>query len=276
MALLGRNNRLVLNRFVEFGAYVDGGDLGEILLPKRSIPPDAKAGDIIEAFIYRDSEDRLIATTRVPYAEVGDCAFLEVVAVNAVGAFLDWGLEKDLFAPFAEQRRKMKVGQRHVVYLYIDNSDRIAASSKLRKFLPTTTDEYEVGEEVDLIVSAHTELGYEAAIDDLYLGMVFENDALSQLEVGMRTTGYIKNIRADGKINLCLQPPLQTRGDLGDQILDSLRARGGSSSITDKSTPDEIFAEYAVSKRAYKQALGALYKARQIVIEPGKISLVED
>lgn len=275
MALLGHTNRVRITRFVDFGAFLDGGNLGEILLPKKSVPPGAAVGDMLEAFIYRDSDDRLIATTDVPYAEVDTCAFLEVVQVNNVGAFMNWGLEKDLFVPYGEQRAKMKVGRRYAVVLYVDNTDRIAATTKFRKHLPSTSPAYALGDEVALFIANRTDLGWEAAIDDRVLGMVFENDALIDLEVGMRTTGYIKNIRADGRINLVLQPPLETRRDLGDRIIDDLRASGGVSKLTDKSSPDEIFAAYNVSKRAYKQALGGLYKQRRIVLKHGRIELAE-
>lgn len=273
MAILGRTNRIRINRFVDFGAYLDGGDLGEILLPTRWVPEGAAAGALIEAFVYRDSEDRLIATTDAPLAEVDDCAFLEVIAVNSVGAFMNWGLEKDLFVPFGEQRRKMKVGSRYVVILYVDNTGRIAASSKLRKFLPSTSTDYQIGDEVEILVSTRTDLGFEAVIEDDVLGMVFESDALDQLTIGMRTMAHIKGVRPDGKVNLAMQAPLATRADLSDQILAALKEAGGSLSLTDKSPPDEIFAAFGVSKRAYKQALGALYKARRIVIEQGKITM---
>jgi predicted RNA-binding protein (virulence factor B family) len=275
MAFLGRTNRIRLKRFVDFGAYLESENLGEILLPQKYVPEGSEEGDWVEAFIYRDSEDRLIATTTVPYAEVGECAYLEVVQVNRVGAFLDWGLPKDLFVPFAEQHQRMKRGEKRVVYLYVDNTDRIAASERLDRFLPSTTDEYEAGDEVELLISRHTELGYEAVIDDTCLGMVFENDALSQLEAGTRISGYIKNVRSDGKIDLSLQPPLETRDELSERILADLRASGGKSTLTDKSSPDEIFEKYGVSKRAYKRAIGGLYKARLIRIEKGSIELTE-
>lgn len=273
MALLGRTNTLTINRFVDFGAFLEGGELGEILLPKRYVPRGAGEGDSVEVFVYRDSEDRLIAATTRPFAEVGDCANLEVVQVNNVGAFLNWGLEKDLFVPYAEQRRPMKVGSRYVVYLYIDNTGRIAATTKLRKHLPATSKDYVVGDPVNLFVVGRTPLGWEVAIDDAVLGMVYESDALTKLRPGMRLSGYLKERRTDGRLNVSLQPPEPDRDDLADRIIANLQARGGTSDLTDKSSPDEIFAAYRVSKRAYKAALGSLYKQRLIRIESDHIAL---
>lgn len=275
MALLGRTNRLPIGRFVDYGVYLESDNLGEILLPKRYLPKDAEVGDWLEAFIYRDSEDRLIATTETPKVEVGECAYLEVVDVNRVGAFVDWGLPKDLFVPYAEQHQEMKAGERHVVYAYIDNTERLAASSRLDKFLSTTTKDYEVGDEVDLLVARQTELGWEVVVDDLVVGLVFKNDDLDRLKPGTRIEGYVKAVRGDGKITLSLQPPLETDEDLGDRIMRNLRESGGSSTLTDKSSPDEIFAHYGVSKRAYKRAIGGLYKERRIVIGDDVIELAD-
>lgn len=279
MAILGQTNRLKIKRFVDFGAYLDGGNLGEVLLPEKWMPAGATEGQMLEAFVYRDSEERLIATTELPYAEVDECAYLEAVEVDRNGAFLDWGLEKDLFVPFAEQREKMKAGRRYVVYLYIDNTERIAASTRIKKFLSSTLSrrqaDYEEGDEVDLFVVSQTDLGWEAAVNHEFLGLVFENDALGQLEIGMELDGYIKEIRPDGKVNLSLQPPMETSDELGDRILASLKRSGGSSTLTDKSSPDEIFAEYGVSKRAYKEAIGGLYKARLITLHQGRIELAD-
>lgn len=280
MAALGKTNTLVINRFVDFGAFLEGGeDLGEILLPQKCVPTGAVAGDSVEVFIYRDSEDRLIATTDEPYAEVCECAHLEAVQVSNVGAFLDWGLEKDLFVPFAEQTRKMRVGQKYVVYVYVDNTDRLAGTTKLDKFLSTTPTNLKTGDQVELMIVRPTDLGWEAAIDDEALGMIFENDALVQLKPGMRKTGYIKNVRAeDGKIDLMLQPPAspEARGDLASQIMDYLRASGGTLRITDKSSPKEIFDTFGVSKRAYKAAIGKLYRERRIVLKDRRVELPSD
>ena len=277
MALLGRTNRLTVNRFVDFGAYLDGGDDGEILLPRKYLAEGVEEGDKLDVFVHRDSEDRLVATTEEPRAEVGDCAFLEVVQVNKFGAFLDWGLEKDLFVPFGEQRSKMKVGQRYVVYVYLDNTDRIAATSKLRKFLAVTSSDYKPGDEVELIVTAVTDLGYEVAVDDMVLGMIFENDVLVPLRVGRRMSGYVKHVRPDRKLDISLQPPAapEVRDDLAARILRNLRENGGTSSLTDKSPPEAIFAAYGVSKRVYKAALGGLYKDRRIVIKRGTVELAD-
>jgi predicted RNA-binding protein (virulence factor B family) len=275
MALLGRTNRLQIGRSVDYGVYLDSENLGEILLPQRYVPDDATVGDWVEAFIYRDSKDRLIATTEVPKVEVGECAYLKVIDVNPVGAFLDWGLPKDLFVPYAEQLDKMKAGEHHVVYAYIDNTDRLAASARLAKFLSTTTRDYQVGDKVQLLVSRQTDLGWEVVVDDAVLGLVFKNDALDRLEPGTQIEGYVKAVRGDGKITLSLQPPLATDEDLGERIMRHLRESGGKSTLTDKSSPDEIFAHYGVSKRAYKRAIGGLYRQRRIVIGDDVIELVD-
>ena len=280
MALLGKTNRLKIKRFVDFGAFLDGGNLGEILLPEKWVPEDAKEGQMLEAFVYRDSQERLIATTQRPYAEVDECAFLEVVEVSDVGAFLDWGLEKDLFLPFAEQRERMKVGRRYVVYIYVDNTGRLAASTKFKKFLPSHADgfdpPYREGDEVDLFIVSRTDLGWEATVDDSFLGLVHDNDALDQLELGTQIDGYIKEIRPDGLVNLSLQSPAETRDELGQRILANRRKAGGSSPLTDKSDPDAIFDAYGVSKRAYKAAIGGLYRERLITLHKDRIELVKD
>lgn len=276
MAMIGQTNRLKISRFSEHGAYLDGGALGDILLPNNGVPDGAKVGQTVEAFIYPDFSQRLIATTEKPFAEVGECAFLEVVEVNDVGAFLEWGLDKNLFVPFGEQQREMTPGKSYVVYVYIDNTGRIAASTKIKKFLGKVPNDVNIGDEVTLFVLRSTELGWECAVDDEFLGMVFNNDALGQLEPGIEIDGYIKAIREGGLVDLCLQPPNITSTSLGDQILAELRRGGGVSTLTDKSSPDDIFEKYGVSKRVYKDALGGLYRKQLVELSPGLVKLVKD
>jgi len=274
MAMIGQTNRLKISRLSEHGAYLDGGALGDILLPNNSVPDGAKVGQTIEAFIYPDFSYRLTATTEKPFAEVGECAFLEVVEVNDIGAFLEWGLDKNLFVPFGEQQREMTPGKSYVVYVYIDNTGRIAASTKVKKFMGKVSNDVNVGDEVTLFVIRSTELGWECSVDDEFLGMVFNNDSLGQLEPGIEIDGYIKAIREGGLVDLCLQPPNITSTSLGDQILEELRRGGGVSTLTDKSSPDDIFEKYGVSKRVYKDAIGGLYRKQLIELSPGLIKLV--
>ena len=274
---VGRINVLRVIKRLPFGVYlVAGSEKEEILLPKRYEPEDCKVDDLLKVFIYFDSEDRIIATTEMPLAQVDECAFLKVVDVNQVGAFMDMGLMKDLFVPFAEQETRMEVGESYVVHLYLDqHSGRIMASSKLDKFLLEKTHYHKAGQAVELVIFAQTELGFKAAIGSTYQGLLFNNEVYQPLQIGDKVNGYIKSIRDDKKIDLTLQLPSEkTRGELATRILSYLKEQGGSGSITDKSSPEKINAQFSVSKKAYKKALGALYKRRQILIEKDKITLI--
>jgi len=279
---VGRTNVLRVVKRLPFGSYLSPGsakkgrDLEEILLPKRYEPENLKVDDLIKVFIYMDSEDRLIATTETPLAQVDECAYLKVVDVNQVGAFMDMGLMKDLFVPFAEQGTRMKVGESYVVHLYLDeHSGRIMASSKLDKFLFETSHYHKPQQAVDLLVYAETELGYKAVIGSNYSGLLYKNELLKPLQIGDKISGYIKAIRPDKKIDLTLQLTSEkTRPDLANKILAHLKASNGTSTITDKSPPEEIYQVFDVSKKSYKKALGALYKRKLILIEKDKISLL--
>ena len=274
---VGRINVLRVIKRLPFGAYlVAGSEKEEILLPKRFEPENCKVDDLLKVFIYYDSEDRIIATTELPLAQVDECAYLKVVDVNQVGAFMDMGLMKDLFVPFAEQETRMQTGKSYVVHLYLDeHSGRIMASSKLDKFLLETSHYHQPGQEVSLLIFAKTDLGYKAAIGHTYQGLIYNNEIYQSLKIGDSVKGYIKNIRPDKKIDLTLQLPSEkTRGDLANKILDYLKEQGGTIQITDKSSPEEIYAQFSVSKKAYKKALGALYKRRQIKIEKEQIKLL--
>ena len=281
---VGRTNVLRVVKRLPFGAYLSPGsakkghDLEEILLPKRYEPENLKVDDLIKVFIYRDSEDRLIATTETPLAQVDECAYLKVVDVNQVGAFMDMGLMKDLFVPFAEQSTRMKVGESYVVHLYLDeHSGRIMASSKLDKFLFETSHYHKPEQAVDLLVYAETELGYKAVIGSNYTGLLYKNELLKPLQIGDKLSGYIKAIRPDKKIDLTLQLTSEkTRPDLANKILAHLKESNGTSTITDKSPPEEIYQVFDVSKKSYKKALGALYKRKLILIEKDKITLLSD
>lgn len=277
MTDIGRINRLQVNKIVDFGVYLDAYELGLILLPRQYVPQDCKLDDWIEVFIYRDSEDLLVATTLTPKVMLEQCAYLKVVDVNNVGAFLDWGLPKDLFVPFSEQQQPMKPGHSYVVFVYLDeHSGRILASSKLHKFLNEESHYFDINEAVSLLICGQTELGYKAVINNTHLGLLYKNEVFRPLKIGQKIQGYIKSIREDQKIDLSLQlPSPQHRQALSTQILDYLAEQGGSSNITDKSTPESIYQQFNVSKSSYKKALGKLYKEKRILIEKDKITLVK-
>jgi predicted RNA-binding protein (virulence factor B family) len=276
MVDIGRMNRLAIARESEFGLLLDGGELGEILLPKRYVPRAWKTEDKLDVFVMRDSEDRLMATMEQPRAMVGEFALLRVKETTRVGAFLDWGMPKDLLVPFREQRLEMRAGQSYLVYIYLDRvSGRIAASSKLDKFLRNSRTTYRQGEKVDLMIWQKTDLGYKAIINGERWGMLFHNEIFQPLERGQCLEGYIKLMRPDGYIDLCLQQPgygKVTR--LTDVILDYLKAQGGFMPVTDKNPPEEIHALFGVSKKTYKKAIGALYKKRMIDFENEGTKLV--
>lgn len=277
MAYLGQMNQLPVVKFVDFGLYLDGGELGEILLPKRYIPEDTEVGDTLEVFVYLDSEDLPIATTETPKVTVGQCAVLKVVAVNKVGAFLDWGLMKDLMVPYSEQIGRMSVGESHLVTVYIDDrKGKITASAKLDKHLSDKSIYHKPGQMVELIIAAETPLGYKAVVDQHFLGLLFKDEAPKSLKIGKKITGFIKTIRKDGKIDLSMRktPPAQVYDSLSTAILKTLEANGGSSNITDKSSPETIHEAYGVSKSSYKKAIGHLYKLKKIQLSKEKITLV--
>ncbi len=275
--IIGTINTLQVLKQVDFGVYLDGADYGEILLPKRYAPNHLSIGDNIDVFIYSDSDDRLIATTEKPLAMVGECAWLKVKQTNRVGAFLDWGLPKDLLVPFNEQYSPMEEGKYYPVCVLLDNeTNRIAASSKLYQFLEEHSNDFSPRQAVDLLIIQQSDLGFKAVINHTHLGLIFHSDVFQTLKMGQRIKGYIKEIRDDGKLNLTLQLPTQEiRDDLLQAILDNLQQHGGTSTLTDKSLPDEIYKQFKVSKSNYKKALGTLYRQRIISIDKQKISLLD-
>ena len=276
---IGKTHSLKVLKHVDFGIYLEGDTLEEILLPERYLPDDIASWEIgafLDVFIYLDSEDRPIATTEIPLAEIGDCASLTVVEKSEFGSFLDWGLMKDLLAPFKEQRIPMEVGRSYVVYLYLDVTGRIAATSLLSKHLAEQNEEeFNVGEEVDLLIASRSDLGYKAVINGSHLGLIHNNEVVRPIAVGDKFKGYIGELREDGRINLTLQKAAgELRGELAEKIIAYLLNNGGSSNLTDKSPPTEINAVFHVSKSNYKKALGKLYKARKISIDNGRITLL--
>ncbi|PCK09587.1 MAG: GntR family transcriptional regulator [Alteromonadaceae bacterium] len=273
---IGRTHQLPVAKIVDFGVYLDAEELGTILLPRADVPDDCEVGTVIEAFIYRDSKDKLIATTQTPKVQVGECALLDVKDVNDYGAFLDWGLVKDLLVPYGEQQRPMEQGKAYVVFVYLDEyDDRIVATSRLSRHLQESANYYKPKQKVDLMICGKSDMGYKAIINNTHLGLIFKDDAFKPLKYGQKVQGYIKAIRDDRKIDLSLQLPSgDGRDDLSEQILQHLRDNKGISQLTDKSPPDAIYRQFNVSKKNYKKALGSLYKQKQILIQPDKITLV--
>jgi len=266
---LGRFNRLTIVRRAEQGLYLSGGP-EDILLPNRYVPDGAEIGDEIDVFVYLDNEERLIATTETPKAQVGDFAWLQVAWVNNFGAFLDWGLMKDLFVPFREQKMKMQKGKSYLVHLHIDpETYRIMASAKVERYLSTDFPPYHGGDEVDILVWQKTDLGFKAIVENRFSGMLFDAEIFRQLHSGDRLKAYVKQVRPDGKIDLSLQKKGQKAvHDFSDTLLEHLQNNGGFTPLGDKSPAEEIYALFGVSKKVFKKAVGDLYKQHLITIEP--------
>jgi len=277
MTQIGKINSLKVLRIVSIGCYLDGGEQGEILLPRRYVPDGTKVDDDINVFIYFDSEDRIIATTETPKILMGEFAMLKVVTVTSVGAFLEWGLPKDLFVPFREQKQKMEVGKSYIVALYLDHeTNRLAASAKVDKFLDNTPPNYTVGQEVDLLIYVQSELRYNAIINNAHWGVLYKNEVFRHLDRGKRIKGYIKRVREDDKIDLALQRPGYENIDgVTKGILDRLEKNNGFLSLTDSSEPEKIYQLLGISKKVFKKAIGSLYKSKMIIIEDNGIRLCE-
>lgn len=274
---LGRKNTLKAAWKVDFGMYLEGGGYeGKILLPERYVPEDLEVGDEIEVFLHLDSEERLIATTLEPKAMVGDFAYLEVAWVNEYGAFLDWGLMKDVFCPFREQKRRMQQGHSYIVHIHIDEeSYRIMASAKVERHMTPLPPEYKVGQEVNLLVWQKTDLGFKVIIDNAHAGLLYDSQVFRNLHTGDEVKGYISNIRPDGKVDVALQKSGHVHTtDFAARLLRYLETQGGRCRLGDKSSAEDIKEQFGVSKRTYKQAVGDLYKRRLITITEHGIELV--
>ena len=278
MALIGRYNSLQVVKHTNFGLYLDGGADGEILLPNRYIPKDipSEDEDWLNVFVYLDSADKLIATTEKPKVQVGEFASLKVVEVNSIGVFLDWGLPKDLLLPYSEEKRQMTAGEYVVVHVYLDkHTRRITATARLDRYLDKTPATYQVGQEVDLLVAEATDMGFKAVINHKHWGLIHKNELFKFIRSGMREKGYIKELRADGKISLSLQPiGHEAASGLAEQIIERLRAQGGVLALGDKSPPELISEHFRVSKGNFKKAIGGLYKQGLIRIHDDRIELL--
>jgi predicted RNA-binding protein (virulence factor B family) len=276
---IGRFNELTVLRQLPRGLQLDGGTHGEILLPKQYTTEEMKVGDNVNVFIYRDSEDRLIATTQTPLAMVGDFAYLNVVDESPVGAFLDIGLQRDILVPFSEQSNRLEKGRKVLVRIYLDDSDRLTASTKLDTFLYDTdeTSAYKTGDEVNIIIGAKTDLGIKVVVDGIYWGLIYHSDVFQPLNRGDKLTAFVKRVREDQKIEIIMQKPgfARVEGLAGD-VLELLTKEGGFIPLSDKSSPEDIKKKFNCSKNSYKQAIGTLYKQRLIRIEKDGIYLLSD
>lgn len=277
MLKIGQFNQLTVSDVFPFGFYLGGSDQEKVLLTTADAPKDCKPGDVLNVFVYHDSDDRLVATLDTPKVQVNQVAFLKVKQIAKVGAFMDWGLKKDLLVPFSEQDKPMDEGVGYVVYVFQDEeTGRLAGSTILHDFLQEKSVYFEPRQEVKLMIYGRTDMGYKAVINDTHLGLIFKDEVIKPLRIGQKTTGFIKRIRDDEKIDLCFQfHDDNARKDLASRILEDLEAHGGFSTLTDKSPPAEISQRFDVSKGAYKKALGALFKQKKILLEKTKITLVK-
>ena len=275
---LGKRNQLTVLREVDFGVYLDGGDIGDVLLPKRYVPNECKVGDVVDVFLYLDSEERLIATTEHPLVEVGQFAYLEVKWINQFGAFLDWGLMKDLFCPFKEQKMRMQQGKKYVVYCYIDTlTSRIVASAKVEKFFSKEPPLYQVGDTVEVMIQQKTDLGFKVIVEGRYGGLIYQNELFRDIHTGDILSAYVKTIRPDGKLDITLQHQgMQHVVDFSEQLYLYLQKdENGFCPYHDKSPAEDIYSVFKVSKKTFKKAVGDLYKRNIIVLKPNGLYLTD-
>ena len=279
MAIIGRRNTLSIERASGPGLYLNGGGLGEILLPGRYITKAMVPGAKLDVFVYLDSEDRLVATTETPLAMVGEFACLKVISLNLrIGAFLDWGLSKDLLLPFREQETPVRVGQSVIACVYLDEkTNRIVASTRLRRQLNRSRNTYRDGQPAELLITGKTPLGYNAIVDNDRLGLLYHDNLATPLAIGQRIKGFVRTVRPGGKLDLSLDPSGYKRvAPLKDQIVQLLEAKGGKLDFDDSSSPEAIRATFGCSKKAFKQALGALYKSRRIAFRNPGMELLDN
>lgn len=276
MVTPGTFSTLSISKILDFGIYLDGGESGDILLPMKWVPDNCKPNDQLRVFIYNDSSNRLIATTMIPHAILGDFAYLKANAVNPVGAFMDWGLEKDLLVPYREQKYKIEEANWYVVYIFADEKGRVAGSTHLEKFIDADTSALTTGEEVDLLLYAASDLGFKAIVNNRYEGIIYANEVFQPLKQGLKTKGIIKNIRPDGKLDLSLYKLGYGNkiDDLSTKILEHLQLNQGYMPLTDRSSAEEIYLALGMSKKNFKKTIGNLYKQKLIILTEEGIKLV--
>ncbi|KOO14368.1 GntR family transcriptional regulator [Vibrio xuii] len=277
MIKVGQINHLEVVKAADFGVFLDAGDYGTTLLPKRFVPEGTEVGGFVDAFLYFDSDSQIVATTETPIAQVGEWGLMKIEGVNATGAFADWGIKgKDLLIPFSEQRARFSEGQNVLVYVYTDKaSGRIVGTTKFNKLLDKTPANYTRNQQVDLIIAERSDLGFKAIVEGEHWGMIFKSDVFGKLFIGKQLKGYIKNIREDGKIDLSLQKiGVEKMDDLSQKVMDLLEKKGGFLPLNDKSSPEAIFAAFRTSKGTFKKTIGGLYKQGKIVIDKEGIRLV--
>lgn len=276
MVELGKRTSLEILKSSDYGLFLDGDNFGEILLPKRYVTSDMQIGEKVDVMVFLDGEERVVATTEEPVAEVFEFAYLKVNSVETVGAFLDWGVSKDLFVPFAEQRVKMEPGKRYLVYIYLDPlTERLLGSSKLDKFFDKNVQELNEGQDVDLMVWHSSPLGYKAIINNQYEGLIYKNEIFKTLNSGDQIKGFIKSIRPDGKIDLSLENKAYTQIDKNSEsILSLLKSSGGQLPYNDKTDPEVVYKIFGFSKKVFKMSIGRLYKERLIEMTDNGIRLI--
>jgi len=275
MLNIGKINQLNVVKIQGVDVYLDNGTSGKVLLADKKMSANCQLGDALAVFVYVDSEGHLAATTKMPLAQVDDIAWLKVVSLNYVGAFLDWGLPKDLLVPFSEQHHEMEVGKSYLVKVFLDDKNRIAATTKIDRFITDESVDFEAGQKVSLIIADKTELGVKAIVNNTHWGMLYQNELFQPVKRGQKLDGYIKQIREDHKIDLILhQPGYGKVVSLTDNILIKLKENDGVLMLSDKSPPEAIYATFGVSKKVFKQAIGALYKKKLISLDKNGINLI--
>ena len=275
MIEIGKLNTLTISKKRDNEVYLDGGELGEIALADKEAPVNCEMGDSLQVFVYIDGKNQTIATTLVPKVQVDEVGWLKVVSLSHAGAFMDWGLPKDLLVPFSEQKTKMVEGRFYLVRLFLDENNRIAASMLLDDFIQDEAFYYKDGQAVELIIAEETELGFKAVVDHKYWGILYKNEIFQPLQRGQKLNGFIKKVRPDHKLDLILSREKygQKVDSTSDKILAILEKHGGYIALTDKSPPEMIYDTFAVSKKVFKQAIGGLYKQRKIILEDKGIRL---
>lgn len=275
MIQVGQYNELEVVKELDFGIYFREGNV-EILMPTKWVPQGTKIGDKLNVFVFRDSDDRLIATTVKPLATADTFAFLEAKQVNEIGAFMDWGMDKDLLVPFREQAQRMEAGKSYVVFVYVDEpTDRLIGSTKLSRFIIREDIDVQEGDIVNLMIYSETDLGYNAIVNDLYTGLIYKNEIYETIRIGDKLQGFVKRVREDEKIDLSLQKSgFELVDDVKWRILKLIKAENGLLALNDNSTPEEIKAKLQISKKAFKKAIGALYRERLVKLTEKGVELI--